>query len=283
MRHSLLKALSVGIFVIGSQALALEPGQSPPIRLYSIGDSLTRAADANLPGDNLNDSWVNGYYGFWDKLFGLPDVNSHNQRITALYGSGGRRNWIAAQNGARVQDMAAQAFWAQFLGPTYATVMLGGNDVCRSNVADLPTDQEFEANFRNGITVLLNGVPGGATVLVVAIPNVKALYDLGLTKTALGITACPNLWKLTGFCDAMLSKDRTDLDRQYVQSRNVGYNAILQRVTDEMAASHPGRFVRFSPAGYQLPTAQEQISDLDCFHASWRGQKVLSELTWPGF
>ena len=54
-------------------------------------------------------------------------------------------------------------------------------------------------------------------------------------------------------------------------------------VSSEVAGSYPGKFVRFSPGGYQLPSAQEHISDLDCFHASWRGQRRLSTLTWPGF
>lgn len=280
---SLVTAACATICAICSNALALEPGQLPPIRLYSIGDSLTRGVNANLPGDNLNNSWVNGYYGFWERVLGLPNVNSHNQRITALFGSSGRRNWIAAQNGARVDDMAAQAAPAATLGVTYATVLLGGNDVCQDTIADLPTDAEFEGHVRNGMTTLLGGLPTGATVLVVAIPNVKRLYELGLSKTALGITSCPRLWRQTGSCEAMLSRYNTELDRQYVQSRNVGYNQILQRVAGQMAASYPGKFVRFSAAGYQLPATQDQISDLDCFHASWRGQRALSTLTWPGF
>jgi hypothetical protein len=61
----------------------------------------------------------------------------------------------------------------------------------------------------------------------------------------------------------------------------VGYNNILQRVAVEMVASYPGKFVRFSPRGYELPSTTEHISDLDCFHASWQGQRALSEKTWP--
>lgn len=281
---SLLGALSVAICGgIGGNAVALEPGQSPPVRLFSIGDSFTRAANANLPGDNLNNSWVNGYDGFWESLLDLPDINSHHQRITRLIGKKGRRNWTAARNGDSVKDMADQATAVASLEINYATVMLGANDVCRDNPAELITDAEFEAHVRNGMTTLLNGLPDGATVLVVAIPNVKGVYDLGLSKTALGITSCERMWKLTGFCGAMLSENSTDLDRQYLQSRNIGYNDVLQRVTGEMAASYPGKFVRFSPATYQLPSAQEQISDLDCFHAGWRGQRAASELTWLFF
>jgi lysophospholipase L1-like esterase len=277
----LINAAGAALCGITVSAAALEPGQSPPLHLYSIGDSFTRAANANLPGDNLSASWVNGYRGFWQKLFGLPDVASHNQRIDALFGERGRSNWTAAQNGDSVKDMMAQAAWVASLDINYATVMLGANDVCRSNAADLITDAEFEGHVRNGMTMLLNGLHDGATVLVVAIPNVKGVYDFGKTKTALGITSCERLWKLTGFCAAMLSENSTEMDRQYLQSRNIGYNAILERVTGEMAVNYPGKFVRYAPSTFQLPTAQEQISDLDCFHADWRGQRATAELTWP--
>ena len=259
----------------------MNQGRAPPLHIYSIGDSFTRAANANLPGDNLSSSWANGYKGFWQKAFGLPDVNSHNQRIDAVFGDRGRRNWTAANNGDSVKDMVTQAGYVAPLDINYATVMLGANDVCRSNVADLITDAEFEAHVRNGMSTLLNALAGGATVLVVAIPNVKGVYDFGQTKTALGITSCDRLWKLTGFCEAMLSEHSTEMDRQYLQSRNIGYNAILERVTGEMAASYPGKFVRYAPRTFELPTSQDQISDLDCFHADWRGQRAAAELTWP--
>jgi hypothetical protein len=279
--RSLINAAGAAICGVACSAAALEPGQSPPLHLYSVGDSFTRAANANLPGDNLSSSWVNGYEGFWEKLLGLPDVNSHNQRIDDLFGDRGRRNYTAARNGASVKDMVEQATFVAPLDINYATVMLGANDVCRSNPADLITDAEFEGHVRNGMSTLLNGLPNGATVLVVAIPNVKGVWDFGQTKTALGITSCPRIWKLTGLCEAMFSENSTDLDREYLQSRNIGYNVILERVTTEMAASYPGKFVRYAPLTFQLPTAQDQISDLDCFHASWQGQRAAAELTWP--
>lgn len=274
---AVLLAMLLGI----GSATALEPGQAPPTRLYSIGDSLTRAVNANLPGDNLSASWANGYVGFWQEIFGLPNVHSHNQRITELFGKDGRRNWIAAANGSRVDDLVKQAVWVPWLGVNYATVFLGGNDVCRDDPAELPTDAEFEAHVRTGLRSLAGGVLPGGTVLVLAIPNVKALYDVGRAKTALGITSCETLWKLTGSCEAMLNENRTEADRLYLESRNDGYNRILQLVTEETAAQHPGKFVRFTGGPHELPFAQDHISDLDCFHLAWRGQRTLSESTWP--
>lgn len=270
-----------GIFA--GSAFALEPGQSPPKRLYSTGDSITRAFDANLPLDNLNNSWVNGYFGFWQWLFGLPNVKAHNQRIKANFGTRGRRNWIAAQNGARVDHFASQAAGTAGRRVTYSTVMLGANDVCRDTPADLPTDAEFEANFRTGLDTLLGNLPTGATVQVVAIPDIKRLYDIGQDKEVLGIVDCPVLWALTvaGFpCGSMLSPFNTEADRLYVQARNIGYNRILQSVTAKKAGQHPDKFVSFTDVSFMEPFVEAHISNLDCFHPWWRGQKLLSEKTW---
>lgn len=267
--------------VAGAAHAGLLPGQATPKILYSNGDSITRAFNADLPADNLNVSWVNGYYGFWEQLLGLPNVKAHNQRISANWGSSGRKNYVAAQNGARVDDLASQAAGAAGKGVTYATVMLGGNDVCRDSIADLPTDAQFEANVRAGMATLLGNLPSNATVQVVSIPNVKRLYDIGKDKQALGIADCEVLWATTvlGFpCGSMLSPFNSSADRAYVQSRNVGYNAILKRVTEELDAANP-EFLFYADA-YAYNFAENEISNIDCFHPSWRGERSLSREIW---
>ena len=274
-------ALGLWALEMGSAAGGLLPGQATPKRLYSNGDSITRAFDADFPADNLNVSWVNGYFGFWEQLFGLPNVKAHNQRITANFGSSGRANFIAAVNGARVDDLATQAASAAGKNISYATVMLGGNDVCRDTIADLPSDAEFEANVRAGMATLLANLPSNATVQVVSIPNIKRLYDIGQDKEALGIVDCEVLWAGTvlGFpCGSMLSPFNSEADRLYVQSRNVGYNTILQNVTQELDAANP-EFLFFADA-YSFNFVQNEISNLDCFHPSWRGQRTLSREIW---
>jgi len=264
-----------------SATAGLLPGQATPKKLYSNGDSITRAFDANVPADNLNNSWVNGYYGFWEQLFGLPNVKAHNQRITANFGSSGRTNVIAAVNGARIDDLATQASGAAGRGVTYATVMLGGNDVCRDSIADLPTDAQIEADFRAGMATLLAQLPSNATIQVVGIPNIKRLYDIGKNKTALGIADCEVLWAATvlGFpCGSMLSPFNSEADRLYVQSRNVGYNTILRNVTLQLDAANP-EFLFYADA-YSFNFVENEISNIDCFHPSWRGERTLSREIW---
>ena len=125
---SALTGLVLSISTV-NQAYALQPGQSTPKKLYSIGDSITRGFDAYLPLDNKNLSWVNGYYGFWQKLLNMPNSNSHYQRIQKAFGSSGTKNYMSAQVGAHMNSFAKFASGVAGKNVTYSTVMLGANDV----------------------------------------------------------------------------------------------------------------------------------------------------------
>jgi lysophospholipase L1-like esterase len=269
--------------VAASSASALEPGQLEPKRMIAIGDSITRAFDATLPGDNLSQSWSSGSHGFLQQLLGLPDVNSHNQRITRAFGGTGRRNAVAARNGADVKDLYGQALGIGSQGYTYATVLLGGNDVCKGSIAELPTDEEFFLRAAYGLAALVYGMPPGATIQVVAIPDIKRLYDVGIDKTALGIIDCKRLWSLTalGFpCGSMLSPDNTPADRDYVRSRNVQYNRLLEFAVALLQKKIPDRFLSFTDVTYTYPFTASDVSNIDCYHPSSRGQRAIASGTW---
>lgn len=261
---------------------ALGPTQQPPTHIYSIGDSITRAFDADLPLDNLHLSWVNGSHTFLSQLLGFPDVKSHHQRVVANFGSSGVRNRIAAQNGNRVGHMVDQVE-GMTGNETYVTVLLGGNDVCKSTIEELPTDEAFAWTFAEGLVRLLEKLPAGATVQVVAIPDIKRLYEIGIDKKALGVVDCSLLWTTTslGFpCGSMLSPDNTEADREYVRQRNIGYNAIMHYLTLLGALSYPHLYVSFTDVTFTYPFTQEHISDIDCYHPSADGQELISEGTW---
>ena len=269
------------IVIMGGSALALELGQYAPMRFCSIGDSTTRAFDANLPLDNnQNVSWVNGYHGFGEDLLGQPDVKSHNQRLAANFGKKNRMNCTAAANGDDMSKLVFQASGIAGKNPHYVTVMLGSNDACRDSVADLPTPAQFSTRFRAGMDTLLANLSAGATVQVVAIPNVVRVYQMGVDKKALGLVDCPRVWARTGHCGSVLSSRVTAADRAFVLSRVIAYNGILKNVTAEKAAQNPGKFISFTDKSFTYPFTQKELSDLDCFHPSWEGQKILSRETW---
>jgi lysophospholipase L1-like esterase len=260
--------------------LALEPGQSEPKRLFSTGDSMTRGFNANTPLDNPHLSWVNGYHGFWEDLFGLPDVESHNQRIDANFGDSDRSNQTAAENGATMGNLAAQASGTAGKNVTYATVLLGSNDVCKDSIADLPTDEQFRTRFEGGMDTLLANLAAGATVQVVAIPNIVEVYNQGRVKQSLGLVDCPEVWATSGSCGSVLSPDATDSDRAFALSRIMAYNQMLREITENKAAQHQDKFISFTDVSFTYPFTQSELSNLDCFHSSWEGQKALSRETW---
>ncbi|MGB4547754.1 MAG: SGNH/GDSL hydrolase family protein [Syntrophales bacterium] len=259
--------------------------QLKPKRLSSIGDSMTEAIDAELPAANHWASWANGYHGFWEWLLGLTDVCSHNQRITKNFGSSGRANYMEAKSGADMEtDFVGQTLRSVSRTPTYVTVLMGHNDVCGDTFADIPTDAVFEAKFREGLTHLRNGLPKGATIYVVGIVDIYRLREAAGDKKALGIVDCKVLWATSLLrlfpCGTMLNPLLTEAQRQYTRDRNMGFNAILKRVTEKYNADDPDHHYVYTDAVFNFKFGEFHVSDIDCFHPSAPGQKELSEITW---
>jgi len=271
------------VFVFTSTAYAKDP-QLVPKRLASTGDSISAGIDVEYYGQNANASWVNGYYGFWQWLLGLTNVKSHNQRITANWGSWGRKNYMDAVSGADIFDLPGQTAQAVSQSAQYVTVFMGHNDVCQNHPWEIPSDATFEANLRAGMENLKNGLPAGATVYVLAIVDIRQLYEVAKDKEALGILDCEILWATTllGWfpCGTMLSPLNTEADRQYTRSRNIAFNNILEQVTAEYQANDPHHHYYFSSLPFVYPFVEGDVSDLDCFHPFAQGQTTLSRESW---
>ena len=282
-RLGCLLLLPVAALLAGCDEDAPKPARLQPKRLYSIGDSITRAFDAYLPGDDLPLSWVNGSTGFWQQFLGAPNVNAHNQRITAIYGSSGRTNVIGAVNGARWHDALGQAQNGIGGAPTYVTIMLGGNDVCRDTILDLPTGEEIQAEVVATLDYLDQNLPAGASVVVVGIPDIKRLYDVAVSgQGAFGLIDCEAIWQTTtlGFpCGSMLSPDNTEADRLYAQSQNQLYNGLIQLEVNNHQKRSTRVHYKFLDASTTAFTADD-ISTIDCFHPSGQGEALLSSMTW---
>jgi lysophospholipase L1-like esterase len=282
----MIRSLLAVIFTLAlSLTAAAKDPQLAPKRISSTGDSISVAIDAELPFANPWASWVNGYHGFWEWLFGLTNVNSHNQRTIRAFGRRGHRNFMEAESGADSFDFEQQARQAVEHSATYVTVFMGHNDVCQDDFADIPTDAEFEQNMRAGLDILRYGLPNGATVYVVGLVDIYELYRNAQEKEALGIVDCEFLWAFTLFdlfpCATMLSPRNTDADRLATQQRNIDFNAILNSLVVEYNAadSHHYYFYTDEVFDFGVP-AEFYVSNIDCFHPSADGQTELSRITW---
>jgi lysophospholipase L1-like esterase len=288
MKKSTLFLLSFILIMVimffGSTTLAKDP-QLVPKRISSTGDSITEAINAELPYANHWASWVNGYHGFWQWLFGLTNVSSHNQRILSLYGRWGHRNFMEAVSGADSDDFASQAQQAVDHFATYVTVLMGHNDVCGDDFADIPDDAEFEANMRAGFNILAAGLPHGATIYVVGMVDIYQLWVAAQDKQALGIVDCELLWALTLFdlypCSTMLSPIIGEAGRLYTQGRNIAYNIILYDLVEEYNSTDEHHHWFYTDDVFETGVPDESmVSDIDCFHPSADGQAELSDITW---
>jgi len=281
----IVPVLVVVLLALGvPQAAADTAAPLCPKRLSSTGDSMTEAIDAELPAANHWASWVNGYHGFWEWLLGLTNVYSHNQRITKIYGSSGRANYMEAKSGADMFDFAAQAAQAVSRQAHYVTVLMGHNDACQDRFIDIPSNAVFEDKFREGMDILKAGLPKGATVYVVGIVDIYRLWEVAQDKKALGIVDCEVLWATTLLkwypCSTMLNPLIGEAGRQYTKARIQGFNAILKAVTEGYNAADPNHRYVYTPAAFEYKFGERHVSDIDCFHPSAYGQKTLSEMTW---
>lgn len=264
--------------------------QLSPKRFSSMGDSITEAINAEwfdplvVVTRNHWASWANGYHGFWEWFLGKTDVHSFNQRITANFGSSGRSNYMEALSGADSYDLGWQAQQAVSHNASFVTIFMGHNDVCQSSFADIPTDQEFEANVRGSLDILKNGLAAGATVYVVGIVDIYKLWQLGREKEALGLVDCSTLWATTLLdiypCGTMLSPLNSESDRQYTRSRNIAFNQILENVVAEYGQNDPNHLYYFTDLPFDYTFVPSQVSDYDCFHPSATGQRELADILW---
>jgi lysophospholipase L1-like esterase len=189
-----------------------------------------------------------------------------------------------AVSGADMFDFPGQAAQAVSQSAQYVTLFMGHNDVCQNNPWEIPSDAVFEANLRAGLETLKNGLPNGATVYVLAIVDIRQLYDVAQDKKVLGIVDCEVLWatSLLGWfpCGTMLNPLNTEADREYTRSRNIAFNNILESVAAEYQANDPHHYYVFSDLPFIYPFVEGDVSDLDCFHPSGQGQKTLSRESW---
>ena len=246
--------------LVGAQPAVAAPY---PRSMAALGDSMTRAANVCCwYGDHPAQSWSTGYAGF-------DGINSHYERLLSLRQSIAGRNYNDAKSGARMADLPRQAQLAVQQGAEYVTIEMGANDVCTSSSTNMTSTGSFEADYRSALNILQQGLPR-ARVFVASIPNIYLLWELMHTNPV-----APYVWDVANICQSMLYQGNSDTDRARVLAHEQVLNGILAGVCSEFSNCKGDGGAVFD---YQFSASD--VSVLDYFHPSIRGQANLANVTW---
>ncbi len=228
--------------------------------MASLGDSISTAFNATGYGENIEESWATG---------GSSVINSHFTRLDALMG-GKVDVYNYAKSGATSDDLQRQVSQVTAYKPDYATLLIGGNDLCHDYGE---TDEELFSRFTKNVEEAIQTLKGAndqVKILLVPIPDLYHLYEVSKNERS-----CRQVWWLTGLCKPLLSARKTPAERDAFKVRLGGLNQILS----DLAAANQS-YVRIDSSLAQTRFSLSDISPIDCFHPSQEGQKLLSELTW---
>lgn len=261
-----LLVVTVALLLLPSLADAAKPGGGSsglPSKMAALGDSITRAynVDSNNWIEHPEHSFATGYDGG-------DIVTSHYERILKKNRQIGGNNDNDAVSGAEMSDIAAQADRAIAQGAQYVMIEIGGNDICASDLAGVTPVETFRAQFRTAADKLKAGLPN-AKVYVMSVPDVYLLW-----KLYDGHWQAEWTWDAFDICQAMLSNSRTETDRQWLRSVNVQYNEVLAQETTAYG------FHWDDNAVFNTAFLREDVSQVDFFHPSMKGQAKLASVSW---
>lgn len=282
-------------------ALAAPPSPTsqlvnPPNSVAVLGDSISVATGISVipSATQPASSWATGTNA---------SVNSVYSRLLAINPAISGNNYNQASNGRRMNDISNQAN-AMPANTRLVLVQLGGNDLCRDTVAQMPSVSEYRAWFAAGLDAIANRSPNAIT-MVSSVPDIWNLWFLRgapnppnpqpssrrsgayLFWDTLAVVPCQSLVTNPG------SMDQADIDRRAaVRQRNIDYNQALFEECSARLRCRTDSFVTFefssnrnSLWGDILPPAQwefvdDDISTVDHFHPSLSGQTKLARASW---
>ncbi len=263
----------LALFLAAGALVGCTGGSSPanvggntgaPTAMAALGDSITRAVAAcDRGGDCVETSWATGTG---------EQLHSHAQRLE-LDEPDSRHN--LAVNGAQVAGLASQAEAAVATGADYVTVLIGANDACAADEAHMTSVAAFSGAFDAALDILVRGLPD-ARILVLSVPDLGRLWELGKDRPDV-----QRMWESSGVCRSMLA-DPADTGtnaqdrRERVRARVQAYNAAMAAA----CARHAPQCQDDGNALFDYRFELDDISTLDYFHPSGRGQATLARVAW---
>lgn len=252
------RSFALATIFLGASSLPSEISLAGPVVMGALGDSITRGFSSGGVLDTPRNSWSTG--NGWQ-------VNSHKVRLQKVL----RREVVAsnaAKSGAVASDLNRQVSRLLTRKPDYVTLLIGANDIC-----------DWQDSYQDARNQFYSDVLGALGRLVAANPDIKIvlspipdMYNLWQTGVANG---CQRKWDVVRFCRALLARGRSDLDRQHFVEKWVSANDALAAAADQFPDN-----VKFISETQNLQFELSDISKLDCFHPSVKGQNLLSEETW---
>jgi lysophospholipase L1-like esterase len=256
-----------GSSVAPTPAAAQSSAGPPPDSIASMGDSITRAFNAcGFFVDCTRRSFSTG---------SESGINSHYRRILAINPDIAGNNFNHARSGAQADEMPGQAQSVVGRGAEYVTILIGANDACTGSEASMTPVAEFRASIDQALGTLRSGLPN-ARVLVISIPDIKRLWEVGRTNLL-----ARTVWSIGNICQSMLANPTSmaaaDVARRdRVRQRVVDFNTELA----EACAAY-GPKCRFDGnVVFNFPFTLAQVSGWDYFHPNATGQRMLAEITY---
>jgi lysophospholipase L1-like esterase len=266
-RRGLIVLVAGVLAAVAMPATAHAAAGPPPSSIASMGDSISRGFNAcGWYVDCPSRSFSTGT---------TSSVNSHYLRILAKNAAINGHNYNDAKSGAKAADMPGQAVKAVSQGAAYVTIRIGANDACTSSESAMTSVSAYRASIDTALGQLKTGLPG-AKVLLVSIPDVKRLWQVG--KGNLGALTA---WSLFGICQSLLANPTSTATadnqrRDRVRQRVIDFNGQLAAACVAYGANC--RYDGGAVFGYQFQLSQ--ISTWDYFHPNASGQAALASVTY---
>lgn len=243
-------------------------GDGFPSSMAALGDSITLGFGSCLfPSACPRNSWSTG---------NGTRINSHYRRIVKANPAmtGHAHNY--AKGKATTANLVDQASSAATAKVEYVTILIGANDACHGTIDQMTSVATFRQRVEAALELLADRLPD-TRVLVVSIPNVYRLWEVGHTSKA-----ARTVWS-AGICPALLANPTStapaEVDRRArFRARIVAYNAQLVKA----CAAHRDQCRDDDGAAYRTRFTLDMLNVEDFFHPNTKGLNELARVTYPG-
>jgi lysophospholipase L1-like esterase len=302
----LLIPLLLNLLLLSSLASAADdPGQTGPIMMGVMGDSISAGTLADVPIPDAG----NDVHGSFQQLDDLKEqvvlenklllswasgigIRSHYMRLLDYLRRKGDHRTFNVDNVSypgrtsfAMEEQALQLYQDFKMGGyselKYVTLLIGSNDACSNQTPWGIPPSYIHDNLIKAFRVLsLVPQKEPIRVLVVGIPRIPELAEPQIreSKTILGLTCNTVRNRILHECNALLSwKTEAEYDQKMMIVEND--NRVLRDTVAEVNKLFPHIEAVYSDRLYNLKIPRS-IMAADCFHPNADGQQQLADQVW---